>query len=162
MKKVFFDLYNNEDGAAEVVTGIMLFAFVFMLLSTFAFGGYTYFTAASENTRMNYNVGRFVSSLDLCDASDSSLGSMAYLSRYDGYDIEAYFDGSASATVIQDVANHEGVITITCNSSNWNRGQEFSVNTTQKLVPIQFFDIFPETVAKGAIYVVETSKDEDD
>lgn len=162
MRKLFFELRNNEDGASDVITGVILFAIIFMLLSTFSFGGWSYFTAASENTNLNYNVGRYVSSLDMCDTSDSSLGSMKYLTRYNDYDIEAYFDGSATPTVIQDVANQEGTISISCDSTSWNRGAEFSVNTVMGLTPIQFYDVFPESVAKGSIYVVETSKDEDD
>lgn len=142
---------KNKVGAItlEFVVAVCLFVPILMVYMT---GGYNYYMAQSQNISLNYEAGRYFSTMSACNKEQ--IYSIQLNPRYAGYDIEAVINGVSSTKTAK--GESQGVISITCTPANWSSGTNFGVSSEKYFNSVATnFPFFPKTAYKGGRYVVE-------
>lgn len=135
--------------ALEFVVAISLLVPVLLIYIS---GGYTYYMAQSQNVSLNYDAGRYFSTMSACDKGQ--IFAFQLNSKYSHYDIEAIINGRSA--IKSAVGEKEGTVTVTCSTANWSPGTNFGVNTVKDFDSIAtHFPFFPKAAYKGGRYVVE-------
>ena len=158
MQKI--NLLKNKSGSAIIETVIVIGLTLPIFLS-FIFGGYSYYLAQSKNINLNFEVGRYASTMGACSAEDMS--TIAKVNKYGLYNLNLNIDGNmvclncaGNPFDAPTPTGNNGTVIITCQSDNWATGSEFGVSSEYIYEKgMGNFSFYPEKSVEGATYVVE-------
>lgn len=152
-------LLENEDGS-DAISTVIAFSVVFGIVLSLAYGGYEYYSKSAENTNINYDVGRYLSTMQRMDLS--TVETLKNLPQYDGFLI-VYIDMTGTATTVRgpgQLHNNgysgppKGKITINANTQ-WGEKSFFGVGTMMYARPFQTVKLFEKEVYKGGVYAIQ-------
>lgn len=141
---------KNKKGAVALET-VLTLAMVLPILFSFIFGGYNFYLKQADNVNLNFEAGRYFSTLKTCD--EPSLLSISSTSKFNEYKLITVIDGTRKVSF--NASPSKGTIAVYCQSADWKKGYTFFVWTAQKATSRFIPAFYPEEAGKGGYYVVE-------
>lgn len=144
MKKIINKIKQNK-GAVSVEAALVCLL-IFPIFISLIVGGYCWSTAQSTNVNINFETGRYVSTVG-CNYSKLN-ASMPSLTKYEGYEI------IVNDIQLTNMSGSNEKIVISCPVES-TRGSEFEVTTIYPVFSSAIYNLFPATVVRSGIYVQE-------
>lgn len=104
---------KNKKGAVALET-VLTLALVLPVLFSFIFGGYNFYLKQSDNVNLNFEVGRYLSTLDACD--EATLLTISGTSKFSGYKLITVIDGVRKVSF--NASPSKGTIAVYCQSAD--------------------------------------------
>lgn len=139
-----------KKGAAAIETVITM-ALVLPILFSFIFGGYNFYLKQADNVNLNFDAGRYLSTLDSCN--ESTLLAITGVAKYSDYTLITVIDNVRKVSYTPAIG--KGTIAIYCQSADWKREYTFFVWTSLSAKSTFIPDFYPDNAGKGGYYVVE-------
>ena len=108
---------------AVTLEAVMAISLILPIFFAFIFGGYDFYMRQADNVNLNFEVGRFASTMDEC--TESKLKSISGTVKFNNYDLITEINGVRKLS--HSASNRRGTIAVYCSSAPWERGYTFYV-----------------------------------
>jgi hypothetical protein len=103
---------NNKQGAAAT-EAVLAIAIIIPILIGFIFGGYDFYLKQADNVNLNFQAGRYFTTMTSCDSA--TLASISLNQEFSHYNVITVIDGKRKEAY--KAAKKEGTIIVYCNVS---------------------------------------------
>lgn len=99
-------------GATSIET-VLVMAMVLPILFSFIFGGYNFYLKQADNVNLNFEAGRYFSTMNACN--EATLKTISSTLKYSEYSLVTVIDGVRKQSYV--ASPNKGTIAIYCQSA---------------------------------------------
>ena len=141
---------NYKKGAAAL-EAVIAISVILPVLFSFIFGGYDFYLRQADNVNLNFEAGRYFSTMNSC--TEATLLSISSTVKFSQYNLITEINGVRRTSYSAPASR--GTIAVYCSSTAWSRGYTFYVWTAMNSQSFYLPSFYPRQVSKGGYYVVE-------